>query len=219
MNNNFFELGVVCGRFGHIHNGHKFLFDISLNLCKTTLVLVGSAQESKTLRNPFNVQTRINLIKNTYPNIDERSLIVKGLNDLTNEYDLTTDWGKYVNTQIEKITNKKADLMIYGNDESRETWFALEDIQNVSKFIVPRSNISATTLRILLVMNDKVAWQKLTPPEIHNMYNELREELLEVPIYKAMYDKIDKNNLSLDNLVEIYKELERLDKEEKLKNI
>lgn len=69
MNNNFFELGVVCGRFGHEHLGHTHLFDICMSLCKSTLILVGSAQESGTLRNPFTVQTRIDIIKKTYPRI------------------------------------------------------------------------------------------------------------------------------------------------------
>lgn len=219
MNNNFFELGVICGRFGHIHYGHKYLFDISINLCKTTLILVGSAQEVQTLRNPFSIKTRIDTIKNIYPDLDETKFLIRGINDLTNEYDLTTDWGKYVNEQIKNYTNKKADLLIYGNDESRETWFSPEDIKTTSRLIIPRSNISATSLRGYLTIDDKDSWKKATPPEIHNMYNQLRLELLEVPIYKEIYDKISKSTLSLDNFMKLYKSLEKLDKEEKIKNI
>jgi len=60
-NHKFYELGVVCGRFGHEQIGHVSLFDTCMALCKRTLILVGSAQESGTLRNPFRVETRIDV--------------------------------------------------------------------------------------------------------------------------------------------------------------
>ena len=120
----YFDLGVVVGRFGHEHLGHVSLFDTSMMLCKRTLVLVGSAQESGTLRNPFRVESRIEVIKETYPGSSDEELTVRGLNDLTNECDITPDWGKYVRSQVEYHKHKFANLMIYGNDDNRSKWFA-----------------------------------------------------------------------------------------------
>ena len=42
----FYDLGVVCGRFGHEQLGHVSLFNNCMSLCKRTLISVGSAQES-----------------------------------------------------------------------------------------------------------------------------------------------------------------------------
>ncbi len=207
MENKFYELGIVCGRFGHEHNGHKFLFDMCISLCKTTLILLGSAQESKTLRNPFSVDTRAKVIQNTYPDLDENTLIIRGINDLTNEYDLTTDWGKYLKEHVKSIIDKPINLMVYGNDESRETWFTPEDIKNTARLIIPKGDISATLIRAYLVTNNKSLWKKSTPIAIHDMYELLRSELMEVPAYNEIYNKISKD-VSLDNYMKVYKEME-----------
>ena len=216
-NTKMFELGFVCGRFGHEHIGHVHLFDTCISLCKQTLILVGSAQESKTLRNPFSVDTRIKIIKNTYPDLNESTLLVKGLKDLTHEHDITYDWGRYVKSQVEFHKGKFADLMVYGNDESRKNWFDSKDIANTAELIIPRDkiDISATKLRGYLVINDKENWKKYVHSNIYNMYNDLRNELLNVPIYKEIYNKI-KDDLTINNFLNIYKTLEEKDKLEKL---
>jgi len=62
-------------------------------MCDRLLILVGSAQESGTLRNPFSVETRIKMIKEIYP---DDNVIVRGLPDLTNENDISAEWGRYL---------------------------------------------------------------------------------------------------------------------------
>jgi len=214
-----FKLGLICGRFCHVQLGHKFLFDASMNLAEKTLILVSSAQESGTLRNPFKVETRIKLIKDIYYNKSDKEISVKRINDLTNEQDLTSDWGEYIKEQVEKYEGKFADLMVYGNEESKETWFKHETLLHTAKLIVPRSNnlISGTKLRGLLLINNKEAWKKETHHLIHNKYEELRNELLEVSIYKEIYDSIYKEGLTLENYMNIYSKLEEKDKKEKIK--
>lgn len=214
----FFDLGVICGRFGHEHNGHVSLFDTSRLLCKRTLILVGSAQEHGTLRNPFRVETRIDVIRETYPGESEEALMVRGINDLTNEYDITTDWGKFVKSEVEYHKHKFANLMVYGNDEFRSNWFAPEDLIGTAEIILPRSIIpvSGTMIRGLLVINDETRWQNTTPSLIHGMYNRLRDELMSVPVYKEIYNQIRGGDLSLDSFMKVYKELEAKDKAEKL---
>ncbi len=221
MSDKFYNLGVVCGRFGHEHLGHMILFDSSMALCKKTLILVGSAQESKTLRNPFTIDTRILVIKNTYPDEFGKSLSVKGIDDLTNEYDITSKWGSYVKKHIEQYENRFADLMVYGNDEERNRWFDPNDLINTAELIVPRkvNPISATNLRGYLTINDKDNWKKVTSSKIHDMYDYLRDELLSCDIYKKIYDELKQTDLSIDNYLSIYKKYEELDKIEKLKKI
>lgn len=214
----FYDLGVVCGRFGHEQLGHVSLFDNCMSLCKRTLILVGSAQESGTLRNPFRVETRIAVIRETFPGISEEILTVRGINDLTNEYDITSDWGKYVKSEVEYHKHKFASLMVYGNDEFRSKWFAPEDLVGTAELIIPRSTIpiSGTMVRGFLTINDESNWQKATYPLIHGMYGRLRDELMSVPVYKEIYDKIRKGDLSLDSFMNVYEEFEAKDKAAKL---
>ena len=97
-------------------------------LCKRTLILVGSSQEYGTLRNPFRIETRIDVIKETYPGMNEDTLMIRGIKDLTNEYDVNSKWGKFVKSEVEYHEHKFANLMVYGNDEFRSHWFAEEDL-------------------------------------------------------------------------------------------
>lgn len=213
-----FELGVVCGRFGHEHLGHTFLIDNCRILCKSTLVLVGSSQEAQTLRNPFSIDTRINIIKATYPNELEENFMVRGINDLTNEYDISYSWGKYVKSEVIAHKNKFADLMVYGNDECRDNWFAPDDIATTAELIIPRNNfpISATLIRGLLLIDDKKTWKSYTHPNIHKFYDELRTELLEVPEYLEIYNKLQETQIDIGNFKKIYKDYELEDKKKKI---
>ena len=218
----FYDLGVICGRFGHEHLGHVSLFEASRRLCKRTLILVGSAQEHGTLRNPFRVETRIDVIKETYPGETEETLMIRGINDLTNEYDITADWGRYVKQEIIYHKHKFANLMVYGNDEFRSKWFAPEDLIGTAELIIPRSTlpISGTQIRGMLVIGDETSWQKATPDLIHGMYGRLRDELMAVDIYKEIYDQVRRSDdMSLDTFMNVYFQYEMKDKAEKLAQI
>ena len=216
--NKFYDLGVICGRFGHEHLGHVSLFDACQKFCKRTLILVGSAQESGTLRNPFTVETRIEVIRQTYPDKSEDTLIVKGINDLKNEFNTNNDWGKYLKSQVELHMGKFADLLVYGNDGFRTSWFTPEDLITTDQLVISRTtlNISATMVRGMLVIDDEDSWKKCNHPNIHGMYKKLRDELMNVPVYKEIYDKLDKNNLTLDSFMQVYKIFEEQDKQKKL---
>jgi len=212
------DLGVICGRFGHEHIGHLSLFEAAMSLCKRTLILVGSAQEFGTLRNPYRVGTRIDVIKESFPSIHEGKLMVRGLNDLTNEFDITSDWGKYVKSEVEHHMHKFANLMVYGNDEFRSSWFAPEDLVGTAELILPRSTIpiSGTMIRGMLLIDDEKSWQNYTPQLIHDMYGRLRRELMDVPVYKEIYDHIRKGELTLEHFMRVYKKYEEEDKKVKL---
>jgi nicotinamide-nucleotide adenylyltransferase len=212
------DVGAICGRFNHEHLGHVSLINHGFVYCKRLLILVGSAQESMTLRNPYSLETRIDVIKETFPDIPEETLMIRGLKDLTNELDISIDWGKYVKEQIELYMHKFASMMLYGNDDFRSRWFSPEDLVNTTELIVARSTIpiSATMVRGFLVINNESAWQKCTDENIHSMYARLRTELMQVPVYKQIYDEIRRGSMDLDSFMKVYKELEAADKEAKL---
>lgn len=177
-----FDFFLLCGRLQHIHKGHEFLIETGFKFCDRGLLLLGSAQESGTERNPFDISTRIDMVRAIYGD----ALIVKPLNDLTNELNITPEWGKYVLKNVIKHMGTVPPVMVYGNDEARSKWFAEEDRKDVLEVIVPRSNIpiSATMLRQLMVENNREEWCKHTNPKLYKHYERLRNELLTVDFYK-----------------------------------
>jgi nicotinamide-nucleotide adenylyltransferase len=162
---------------------------MALQMCDRVLILVGSSQEMGTERNPFDIQTRMQMIREIYP---YDNVIIKPLADLSNENDITTDWGKYLIDNIEHHIYKKPDIMIYGNDESRSGWFDPDDIMDITEIIVPRNRIpiSATQLREALLKNDKETWFRFHSPKLHKYFGRLREELLASKHYSNEFTRL-----------------------------
>ncbi len=186
MDNKPYDIGVICGRFQTFHIGHESLVDTALKLCDRVLILVGSAQECGTERNPLNIDTRIRMLREVYGN--DNKFIIKGLSDLTDENDIRPEWGRYLLDNVDRYIYKKPEVMIYGNDESRSRWFDPNDIKDVTEVIVNRSRIpiSATAVRGFMVKDDRREWQTWVNPRLHKMYNEIRDELMSVPYYAAL---------------------------------
>lgn len=217
-----FDLAVVVGRFCPVHNGHVNLFSTALSHAKRLLILVGSSQEYGTLRNPFRIETRINAIKELCFDVNEDIVMIRALPDLTNELDISDAWGSYLKKEIEYHMHKFASLMVYGNDEFRSNWFKKEDLVNTAELILQRNTIpiSATMARGFILTDQETEWQKITPELLHSMYPRLRRELMGVPVYQEIYNRIRKmDDLSLSNFYQIYREYEEQDRKEKLAKI
>lgn len=213
-----YKLAMLCGRFAHIHNGHKMIIDKGLELCEKVLVLVGSSQESHTLRNPFTADFRIELIKKVYNN--NPNIRIEKLEDLTNEYDITYDWGQYVIDKTTEYSGQKADLIITGNDEMRKGWFSEEQMQGVTELSIDRQKIkiSATELRGYILLNNKEEWQKYVPKEIITEFEKIRKHLLEVEIYRKILSEIGEEK-TIENFKKVYEKYEIDDRERKIRNI
>lgn len=184
-----YDVGLICGRFQTFHKGHESLVETGLKLCDRVLILIGSAQECGTERNPYNINTRTKMLKSIYG--DNASVMIYGLSDMTNENDICPEWGRYLLDNVDRYIYKAPELMIYGNDESRSRWFAPEDIKDTSEFIVNRGRIpiSATMVREAMVFDKRKEWMDMVNPKLHKMYNELRDELMTVSFYKDMLNE------------------------------
>lgn len=185
-----YDTGLIVGRFQTFHKGHQSLVETGLKLCDRVLILVGSSQESGTERNPFDIITRMNVISSIYS--DKERIQIHALPDLTNENDITADWGRFVLKNVDRYIYKAPELMIYGNDEARSRWFDTEDIKNTAEFIMPRSRIpiSATMLRDMMVKDERREWMKWVDPKMHKMYDNLRAELMSIDFYKNRFKEL-----------------------------
>lgn len=181
-----YDVGLICGRFQTFHIGHESLVQTGLNLCDRILILIGSAQESGTERNPYDINTRTDMLKAIYGYED--NIIIHGLADMTDENDIRPEWGRYLLDNVDRYIYKAPELMIYGNDESRSRWFDPEDIRDTSEFIVNRGRIpiSATMVREAMTLDHRKEWMRMVNPKLHKMYDRLRSELMAVPFYQNM---------------------------------
>ena len=183
-----YDVGLICGRFQTFHKGHEKLVETGLMLCDRLLILIGSAQECGTERNPFNVNTRTKMLKAIYG--DNPNIMIYSLSDLTEdpENNITPAWGRYLLDNVDRYIYKNPDVMIYGNDESRSLWFDKKDLKNTTELIINRQDlpISATMLRRFMIEDKRKEWMECVNPKLHKMYDELRSELMTVDYYKRM---------------------------------
>ena len=178
-----YDVGLVCGRFQTFHRGHEKLVETGLLLCDRLLILVGSAQECGTERNPYNINTRTDMLKAVYG--DSFNIMIYALPDMTDENDIRPEWGRYLLNNVDRYIYKNPDVMIYGNDESRSAWFDKKDLKNTTELIINRSElpISATMVRQLMIEDRRKEWMELVNPKLHKMYDRLRAELMSVTYY------------------------------------
>ena len=188
-----YDCGLICGRFQTFHIGHESLVDTGMKLCDRVLILIGSAQECGTERNPYNIVTRMDMLKSIYG--DRSDVMIYGLSDMTDENDIRPEWGRYLLENVDRYIYKAPELMIYGNDESRSRCFAPEDIRDTSELIVNRGRIpiSATMVRKAMVFDRRKEWMGMGNPKLHKMYDRLRDELMTVPFYQEMFDRREEN--------------------------
>ncbi|MGN4822111.1 adenylyltransferase/cytidyltransferase family protein [Bacillus cereus group sp. MYBK139-2] len=189
-----FKLGFVIGRFQHIHLSHKKMINTALQSCERVILMVGSSQESGTERNPFNLYTRMNLIREVFKEeIKDGTLLLAHTDDMTHEDDHSTAWGDFLIKKIDMwrshyAVQDEVDCFIYGNDEERTAWFKPKDIEKISHIVLSRKadSLNATGVRKLLVEDNVLAWEESVPSEIIPSYDELRAELLQVMHYKLL---------------------------------
>jgi nicotinamide-nucleotide adenylyltransferase len=72
-------IGLFIGRFQPLHLGHIEAIKFALRQLSTLIIVVGSAQISYELRNPFTAGERIKMIRNTLLHIDETDINIHAL--------------------------------------------------------------------------------------------------------------------------------------------
>lgn len=128
------KLGFVIGRFQPFHNGHKHLIETAYNNCDELVVFIGSAQESRTIKNPFTFQERWRMLHDELNVNGNRKILFAPLNDTnTNEEwvdsiadeirwygDLCKDIGEYIFFCCDKdqSTKESNDLVDWLNIET-----------------------------------------------------------------------------------------------------
>ena len=110
------------------------------------------------------------------------AILVRKINDLTNENDLTPEWGRYVIKTAEQYLNEKLECIIYGKDKNIFKCFDKEDVKNISEILVDRKSleISATKMREYMINDDYDNWKKYANTNIYERYEELRNILINI---------------------------------------
>ena len=110
-----YDFLIFIGRFQPFHNGHKHIIEKGLEISKNIIVLCGSSNKSRTLKNPFTFLERKKFILSSFSNNIQERLFIEPLDD----FDSDKDWISHVNQIVKKITyNEKVGLIGHTRDAS-----------------------------------------------------------------------------------------------------
>ena len=154
--------GFIVSRFQPFHNGHKSLVDKMLKESKYSTIILGSAQESRTQKNPFTAEERINMIKNVYGNM--KNVNIFNVDDIPDD----KKWYSYIMQKLEEKSKKfgKPEAFYCGGVEEG-SWFdkgelKIEILDRLKQDSTLK--ISGTEIRDMIKNNDE-SWKKYIPKE------------------------------------------------------
>jgi len=157
--------GFIVMRAQPFHKGHKSLVDKMFKECKNITIIFGSLQDSRSAKNPFTFEERVQMLKNVYGrNPRFKEIAIFGLDDIPND----NEWYDYVLDNLKEKCSDfgKVDVFYCGNDEDG-CWFddsriTIEKIERTGQ--LGEELISGTEIREMIKNND-LKWRRYVPRE------------------------------------------------------
>jgi len=143
------------------HIGHQRLVNKMISECETSFVIIGSANESGTDRNPISYVNRKRMVENCY--VEEwvsGNLVISPAVDI-NDF---PNWSKFILNMIPFIVNK-----YYAGSKEDASAFELYPVENYPKLeieILDRDDFPVTATEIRkLFKQDNPAWKLHIPKD------------------------------------------------------
>lgn len=171
-NSKHYRYLVFIGRFQPFHCGHKAVIDEALKRSDEVIMLIGSANLPRSLRNPFSVAERAAMIKGAYSAEEAARIHCVGLDDaLYND----TRWLQYVQAGVKSITGDlQTDIGLIGHSKDSSSYY-LSLFPNWASVSVPNyHNLSATPIRDSYLMGAMPTPER-TPESTRQVLNDFKQ--------------------------------------------
>ena len=171
------KVGLYIGRFQPFHKGHLSIVKRALEECETLVIAIGSAQESRTKKNPFSFEERKLFIWRSLWGLNSRVVIVP-VED-RKEYSDDAGWGQYVLDCVERECRLRPTINFEGEEACRSTWF---DGLDIEKVVISREEIpfSGTKIREAILTDDFDSFALMVPNGEWIMFNKMFKVLKEI---------------------------------------
>jgi nicotinamide-nucleotide adenylyltransferase len=149
---------LFIGRFQPFHNGHLATVKFALTKVNKLVIVVGSAQKSHELRNPFAAGERIMMIKESIDAtkvIDSSRILIIPVPDV----DVHSLWTRQVDMLVPEYE------LVIANDPFTLLLFKERGINVIEAPLHRRNKLEATQLRERMARGDD-GWIDLVPPQV-----------------------------------------------------
>lgn len=136
---------VIIGRFQPLHNGHLALFDKALSFGDEVVVVIGSAKQANSPKNPFTAAEREVMIRAVYPGRAMRFVHLRDYHD-----------DELWNDAVRQAVGDQARIVGMEKDDSS---YYLRNFPQWERVLVPQcEDLSATEVRKLVFANNPAKW-------------------------------------------------------------
>jgi nicotinamide-nucleotide adenylyltransferase len=144
--------GLFVGRFQPFHLGHLATVKFALSRLEELIIVIGSAQTSHEIRNPFTAGERIQMIKDSLvadSSVDMKKILLIPVSDV-NMHSL---WTHQVDILVPKY------IVVFTNDILTALLFKQRGIEVVEPPLYQRKELSATEVRSRMAKDED--WKEL----------------------------------------------------------
>ena len=185
MNNSY---GIFLARMQPVHNSHLYIIRKALKENDKVLVLLGSADKKGDLRNPFDKEIRMKMVKECFTDNEKEKLVFDFLDDYSSEDDVKNfkKWGNYLYENITSRINQNSFNFYYSdNPKLLDDWFKGSSYcDNITYKLIDRESvfegISATKIRNALLNDDIGYIKKYCPISVVRRFDILKKEYKKV---------------------------------------
>lgn len=167
-----YDLTIYIGRFQPFHEAHRQTILAASNISKHTLVLIGSSRSPRTPKNPWTVQEREEMIRDTV-GADVPNLHVGHVRDFV--YD-DSQWVARVGELVSSVVMQNEDIdgkniAVIGHDKDHSSFylnfFPHWDFVNFDSYPPRGETIDATKIRDLMFKGDYAFVKSVVPETIY----------------------------------------------------
>lgn len=153
--------GLVVGRFQPFHRGHLSVIREVLLQCDEAIVIIGSAEESHTPKNPFTAGERFQMLLSSLTTEERSKVIIVPIRDV-NRYSV---WVNHLESYVPPFD------IVFSNSDLTRSLFKQAGYQvRKTKAYNPKL-YSATEIRRRIVAGEK--WKHLVPEPVAHMIEAL----------------------------------------------
>lgn len=189
-----FNAIVFIGRFQPLHNAHVEIIRRAAELAEKVIIVVGSANQPRTFKNPFSYEEREKILNETFLTLETELIIEPSYDTIYND----NAWVVRVQNIVSKYTTKQDKIGIIGHKKD-ESSFYLDMFPQWELVEVPLvEKLSATQIRNLYFSEDcnPNFFKSVLPEDVIKFllkfaktgdYQQIIKELEFVNKYKSQY--------------------------------
>jgi bifunctional NMN adenylyltransferase/nudix hydrolase len=118
--NNMHKYGVLIGRFEPFHNGHFSLVKFALDKVEELLIILGSCNVARSIKNPWTADERKEMILSCFGKEEQDRIIFLEASDyLYND----NRWLTCIQQQVDEVTDGEEDIVLIGEQKDRSSFY------------------------------------------------------------------------------------------------